>query len=141
MFRSLGIILLKEMDTPIGTKHSLIPSYLTHTWQVKQITKWLHTVLGFKFLRKKLTLQSGNKECEVQTIHDKKQGYHFPKSLVYKRPKMQSTCRLTKFPKTMQEHFLITFYNWWNTRKDIWDYLCLQHLREWTVLPNCLKKA
>jgi hypothetical protein len=23
----LGIILLKEVDTPIGTKHSLIPSY------------------------------------------------------------------------------------------------------------------
>lgn len=48
-------------------------------------------ILGFKFLRNKLTLQSGKKEPEVQTIHHKKQGFHFPKSLVYKRPKMQST--------------------------------------------------
>lgn len=35
---------------------------------------------------------------------------------------------------------LITFFNWWNTWKNIWKNLCLQHLREWGVLPKCLKK-
>lgn len=50
-----------------------------------------YTVHTWFQIPEELTLQSGKKKPEVQTIHHKKQGFHFPKSLVYKRPKMQST--------------------------------------------------